>query len=102
MSDNAGMAAAVLFPGGGSINRNKKQVVDINHYHVSLVHARSSVLKATALQHGIQLVGELAPSSGYSMAKGIRAQTPYHTTSRAAAPLDMVHIDTAGPFQESL
>ena len=77
-------------------------MVDINHYHVSLVHAHSSVLKATALQHGIQHVGELAPSSGYSMAKGIRAPTPYHTTSRAAAPLDMVHINTAGPFQESL
>ena len=36
------------------------------------------------------------------MAKGIRAPTPHHTTSRAAAPLDMVHIDTAGSFQESL
>ena len=36
------------------------------------------------------------------MAKGIRAPTPHHTPSRAAAPLDMVHIDTAGPFSESL
>ncbi|CAN0475145.1 unnamed protein product, partial [Ascophyllum nodosum] len=45
--------------------------------------------------HGIQLEGELAPCSGCSMAKGIRASTPHHTTSRAAAPLDMVHIDTA-------
>ena len=36
------------------------------------------------------------------MAKGIRAPTPHHTTSRAAAPMGMVHIDTAGPFQESL
>ena len=36
------------------------------------------------------------------MAKRIRAPTPHHTTSRAAAPLDMVHIDTAGPFPESL
>ena len=35
------------------------------------------------------------------MAKGIRAPTPHRTTSRAAAPLDMVHIDTAGPFPES-
>ena len=24
--------------------------------------------------------------------------TPHHTTSRAATPLDMVHIDTVGPF----
>ena len=77
-------------------------MVDINHSHVSLAHAHSSVLTATALQHGIQLVGELAPCSGCSMAKGIRELTLYHTTSRAAAPMDMVHIDTAGPFQESL
>ena len=36
------------------------------------------------------------------MAKGIRALTPYRTTSRAEAPLDLVHIDTAGPFPKSL
>ena len=60
------------------------------------------MLKGTALQHGIQLVGKLAPCSGYTMAKGIRAPTPHHTTSRVAASTDMVHIDTAGPFQGSL
>ena len=36
------------------------------------------------------------------MAKGVRAPTPHHTTSRAEAPLDLVQIDTAGPFPESL
>ena len=77
-------------------------MIDINHFHVSLTHAYSSVLKATAQQHGIQLVGELAPCSGCSMAKGIRVPTPHRTTSRAEAPLDLVHIDTAGPFPESL
>ena len=96
------MAAAVLSPGGVFVNNKKTTVVDINHFHVSLAHAHSSVLKATARQHGIQLVGELVPCSGCSMAKGIRASTPHHTTSRAAAPLDMVHIDTAGPFPKSL
>ena len=100
-SGNDGMAAAVLSPGGLFLNRNKKRVIDINHFHVSLAHAHSSVLKATAQQHGIQLVGELAPCSGWSMAKGIRAPTPHRTTSRAEAPLDLVHIDTAGPFPES-
>ena len=102
LSGNAGRAAAVLSPGGVFINKNKKKVVDINHFHVSLAHAHSSVLKATTLQHGIQLVGELAPCSGCSMAKGIRAPTPHHTTSRAATPMNMAHIDTARPFQESL
>ena len=102
LSNSDGMAAAVLFPGGLFINKNKKRVIDINHYHVSLAHARSSVLKATAQQHGVQLVGELAPCSGCSMAKGIRASTPHRTISRAEAPLDLVQIDTAGPFPESL
>ena len=95
LSNNAGTAVAVLSSGGVFINENKKKVVDINHFHVSLVHAHSSVLKATALQHGIQIVGELAPCSGWSMAKGIRAPTPHRTTSRAPTPMDMVHIDTA-------
>ena len=36
------------------------------------------------------------------MAKGIRASTPHRTTSRAETPLELVHIDTAGPFPESL
>ena len=36
------------------------------------------------------------------MAKKIRAPTPHQTTSWAAAPMDMAHIDTARPFQESL
>ena len=101
-SGSDGMAAAVLSPGGLFINKNKKRVMDIIHLHVSLAHAHSSVLKATAQQQGIQLVGELAPCSGCSMAKGIRAPTPHRTTSRAEAPLDLVHIDTAGPFPESL
>ena len=102
LSGGVGIAAAVLSPGGVFVNNKKTTVVDINHFHVSLAHAHSSVLKATARQHGIQLVGELAPCSGCSMAKGIHASTPHHAMSRAAAPLDMVHIDTAGPFPESL
>ena len=36
------------------------------------------------------------------MAEGIRAPTPHSTTSRAAALIDLVHIDTAGSFPESL
>ena len=96
------MNAAVLSPGGLFLNENKKRVIDINYFHVSLAHAHSSVLKATAQKPGIQLVGELAPCSGCSMAKSIRAPTSHRTTSRAAAPVDLVHIDTVGPFPESL
>ena len=96
------MAAAVLSLGGLFLNKNGKKVLDINHFHVSLVHAHSSVLKATAQQHGIQLVGELVPCLRCSMTEGVRAPTPHSTTSWAAAPLDLVHSDTAGPFPESL
>ena len=101
-SGSDGMAAAVLSPGGLFINKNKKRVININHFHVSLAHAHSSVSKATDQQHGIQRVGELASCSGCSMDKGIRASTPHRTTSRAEAPLDLVRIDTVGPFPESL
>ena len=82
--------------------KRKSEVVDSNHLHVFLAHAHSSVLKANAQQHGIPLVGELALCSGCSLANGIRASTPHHTMSRAAATMEMVHINTAGPFQESL
>ena len=77
-------------------------MIDINHFHVSLARAHSSVLKARAQQHGIQPVGKLASCFACSMAKGTRASTPHYTTSRAASPKDIVHIDSAGPFQESL
>ena len=77
-------------------------MVDINHFQVSLAHAHSSMLKTTALNHGIQLVEELAPCSGWSMVKRTRAPTPHHTMSQAVAPMDMVHIDTTGQPQKSL
>ena len=36
------------------------------------------------------------------MAKGNRAPTAHHTTARAKRPMELVHIDTAGPCQASL
>ena len=36
------------------------------------------------------------------MAKYIHAPTPHHIMARAAAPMDMVHMDTVGPYPESL
>ena len=43
------MVAAMLSPDGVFVNKSNKKVVDINHFHVCLAHAHSSVLKATAL-----------------------------------------------------
>ena len=36
------------------------------------------------------------------MAKGNRAPTAHHTTARAKRPMELIHIDTAGPFPASL
>ena len=49
------LAAAALTP------RLMKQYkgVDINHFHVFFAHAYASVLKVTAKQHEIRLIGEL-------------------------------------------
>ena len=93
------LAAAALTP--GPLKHGKE--VDINHLHVSLAHADSNVLKATAKQHGIRLTGELVLCGlTCSRAKGHRAPTPHHATRRATQPLGLVHIDTAGPYPTSL
>ena len=92
------LAATALTP--GPLKHGKE--VDINHLHVSLPRAHASVLKATAKQHGIRLTGELVSCSTRSRAKGHRAPTPHHATRRATQPLGLVHIDTAGPYPNSL
>ena len=39
-SGNGGMTAAVLSPGDVFVDKSKnKEVIDINHFHVSLAHA---------------------------------------------------------------
>ena len=90
--------AATLNPG----MLKHPKVVDINHLHISLTHARASVLQATARQQGFRLTGELVSYSACSMAKGNRAPTAHHTTARAKRSMELVHIDTAGPFPASL
>jgi len=92
------VAVAALTPG----KLKHAKVIDINHFHVSLAHAHASVLKATAEQHGVRLTGELISCAACSMAKGNRAPTPHHTTARAKRPMELVHIDTAGPYPASL
>ena len=92
------LAAAALTP--GPLKHAKE--VDINHLHVYLAHAHASVLEATAKQHRIRLTRELVSCSACSRAKGHRAPTPHHATRRATQPLELVHIDTAGPYPTSL
>ena len=47
------MVAAVLSPCVFLDKNKKKEVIDSNHFHDFLAHTHSSVLKATAQQHGI-------------------------------------------------
>ena len=92
------LAAAALTPGISKHGRT----VDINHLHVSLGHVHDEILRQTAKQHGIRLTGELLSCSACSRAKGTRASTPHRTTRRATRRMDLVHIDTAGPYPASL
>ena len=93
------LAAAALNP--GMLKHGK--VVDINYFHVSFAHAHTSVLQATARQHGgFRLTGELVSCSACSKVKENRASTAHHTTARAKRPVELIHIDTAGPFPAPL
>ena len=88
------LAAAALAP---RLLKHCKEV-DINNSHVSLAHAYASVLKVTAKQHGIRLIGELVSCSACSREKEDRPPTPHHVTRRVTQLLELVHIDTAGPY----
>ena len=102
-SVNGNLAPAVLSPGGMFVSENKREKkVDIYHFHISLAYAHLGVLEATVQQHGIRLVGKLAPCKGCLQAKRIRAATLLHMTARARVPMALVNTDTAGPYPESL
>ena len=79
-SVNGTLTAAVLSPGGLFISGNKRnKEVDINHFfHGSLARAHLGVLKATAQQHGIRLVGERAPFFNVDKRRG--SMQPLRTT----------------------
>ena len=49
-----------------------------------------------------KVIEELLSCSACSMAKGNPAPTAHHTTARAKGPMELVNIDTAGPFPVSL
>ena len=87
--------------GRSRISHLQKSPESRNH-HVSLAHAHASVLKVTAEQHGIWLTGEQVSCAACSMVKGNRAPTQHHRTARTKRPMELVHINTVGPFPVSL
>ncbi|CAM9911506.1 unnamed protein product, partial [Sphacelaria rigidula] len=85
-------AQAVLAPGKMPVNRNQ---VDMNLFHHSHGHLREGLLRETAKQLGVTLVGKLHECKGCSMAKGLRKHIPTSTTTRAAKPLERVFMDAS-------
>ena len=96
-------AAAVLATGKRPFTVAKPvKMVDINHFNFSTRYLGENLLRATARQHGKILTGVLQPCAGCVEVKGVRAGVPRRTTSRAARPMETVHIDLAGPSEASM
>ena len=93
-SDPHESARAVLAPGKMSVDHNQ---VDINLFHQSHGHLHEGLLRATAKQLGVTLVGKLHECKGCSMAKGLRKPIPTSTTTRAVKPFERVFMDVSGP-----
>ena len=74
------------------------RLVHINRLRVSFAHAHAEVLKHTSKQHGVRLIRDLVSCSVWSRAKGQTACTPLRTTGNATRPMNLVDIDTDGPY----
>ena len=87
------LAVAALAP---RLLRHGKEVVYINHFHVSLAHTYASVLKVTAKRHEIRFYW--GSCSACSRTKENREPTTPHSTRRAMQKVGLAHIDTAGSY----
>ncbi|CAN0027935.1 unnamed protein product, partial [Sphacelaria rigidula] len=68
-----------------------------NLFHQSQGHLHGGLLRETAKQLGVTLVGKLHECKGCAMAKGLRKPIPTSTTTRAAKPSERVFMDASGP-----
>ncbi|CAM9476811.1 unnamed protein product [Sphacelaria rigidula] len=59
----------------------------MNLFHQSHGHLHEDLLRETAKQLGVTLMGKLHECKGYSLAKELRKLIPTSTTTRAAKPL---------------
>ena len=76
---------------------SREAAVDINAYHCIHEHANEFLLWETARSLGVELIGELRPCTGCSMAKGYRKPIGNSTKSRATEKLGRVFVDVSGP-----
>ena len=74
------LAFPVIAPGSAD---SREAAVDINVYHCIHGHANEFILRETARSLGVELIGELRPCAGCTMAKGYRKPIANSTKSRA-------------------
>ncbi|CAB1116481.1 unnamed protein product [Ectocarpus sp. CCAP 1310/34] len=77
------LACAIIAPGNAKANRTP---VDINDFHCAHGHSHEVLLKNTAKQQGVTLVGQLRECMGCSTAKGLSKPIPNRTSTRAPLP----------------
>ncbi|CAB1098628.1 unnamed protein product [Ectocarpus sp. CCAP 1310/34] len=95
-------ALAIIAPGASPFSVGKSTpTIDINLFHASTGHVNEFLMRETAKQQGVRLVGEMQPCVGCVEAKGRRAPVPRRGT-RAAVPFGKIHIDLTGPFSDAL
>ena len=96
------LVSVILSPDDVFVSGRKRiNEVDINHFNMFHAHANLGIFKLSQ-QHGIRLVGELAPCSRFSQKNRVRVATPYHTATRTQAPMELINVDTTKPYPEAL
>ena len=88
------MAVAVLPP-------DATTSTDINDLHASLGHEHEGILRETAKQMGIRLMGTLVPCSECAAAKGIRRSVSRSTARWATRPLELLYGDLSSTMPAS-
>ena len=76
---------------------SREAVVDTNVFHGVHDLANEFLLIETTKSLGLELLGELRPCTGFSMAKGYRTPITSSTKSRAAQKLGRVFVHLSGP-----
>ena len=87
-------ALPVLAPSSAA---SAETAVDIDVFHCVHGHSNELLLRETAKSLGVELLGNLRPCTGCSMAKGYRKPIPSSTKPLASEKLRRVIVDLSGP-----
>lgn len=83
------IAANVLAP-------DEMRRIDISDVHVFFAHSNADILRETARQIGIKVLGELVSCAGCSVARGRRMVMPWTPECRSTRPLERRFMDLSG------